>query len=216
MGYVKKIVPAVEHNHTDEGNLRSMTWETQICHSIRLDHKDGFVIPYQEMMKYAELLSDFDMESITVYAPDDAFVEFSFASEHVSYDAVIDVILSCIKAFEIINKCLDEDYGNVLTWLNEILAEVWEDRGAFPGLGAMLSSMEIPLGVLIAKQIREKSDEKDNLWELVDRLFDEPESVVSENLAEKITPIVRKTWKSMSDERRQLFQLLSRLSLSVN
>lgn len=216
MGHVKKIVPAVEHNHTDEGNLRSMTWETQICHSIRLDHKDGFVIPYREMMEYAELHSDFDMESITVYAPDDAFAEFSFASEHVSYDAVIDVILSCIKAFEIINECLDEDYGNVLTWLNERLAEVWEDRGAFPGLGAMLSSMEIPLGVLIAKQIREKSDEKDNLWELVDRLFDEPESVVSENLAEKITPIVRKTWKSMSDERRQLFQLLSRLSLSVN
>lgn len=216
MGHIKRIVPAVEHKHTDEGELRSMTWETQVCHSIRLDHKDGFVIPYQQMMEYAELHPEFNIESITVYAPDDAFAEFSFASEHVSHDAVIDVILSCIKAFEIINNCLDEDYSNVLTWLNERLAEVWKDRGAFPGLGAMLSAMEIPLGVLMAKQIKEKTEDKDNIWELVDQLFDHPENVVSESLVEKITPIIVKTWKGMSDERKQLFRLLSRLPLSIN
>ena len=48
---------------------------------------------------------------------------------------------------------LEEDYSNVIEWLNGRLAEVWEDRGAFPGLGPMFSAMEIPLGVLIAKQI---------------------------------------------------------------
>lgn len=111
---------------------------------------------------------------------------------------------------------MDEDYSNVLTWLNERLAEVWKDRGAFPGLGAMLSAMEIPLGVLMAKQIKEKTEDKDNIWELVDQLFDHPENVVSESLVEKITPIIVKTWKGMSDERKQLFRLLSRLSLSIN
>ncbi len=54
IGHVKSIVPAVEHEHTNEQPLRSMTWETHICHSIRPNHKDGFVIPYQKMMKYAE------------------------------------------------------------------------------------------------------------------------------------------------------------------
>lgn len=73
---------------------------------------------------------------------------------HVSYDATIDVILSCIKAFEIINNCLDEDYSNVLDWLNARLAEVWEDRGAFPGMGAMLTALELPLDVLMARQIK--------------------------------------------------------------
>ena len=161
MGHVKRVIEAAEHKHTDEKPLRSLTWETHICHSIRPDHKDGFVIPYQQMMEYAKEHPEFDINDITVFAPDDAFAEFSYATEHVSYDAMIDVILSCIKAFEKINDCLEEDYSNVLEWLNVRLAEVWEDRGAFPGLGPMFSAMEIPLGVLMAKQIREKASKED-------------------------------------------------------
>ncbi|WP_029202042.1 hypothetical protein [Oribacterium sp. NK2B42] len=53
IGHVKKIIPAIQHNCTNEGSLRSMIWETMICHSIREDHEDGFVIPYQQMMEYA-------------------------------------------------------------------------------------------------------------------------------------------------------------------
>ena len=215
MGHVKKVVPAVEHNHTDEKPLRSMTWETMICHSIRDDHNDGFVIPYQEMMKYAEEHPDFDMESITVYAPEDAFDEFSYATEHVGHDAVIDVILSCIKAFEIINSCLDNDYSNVLNWLNARLAEVWEDRGAFPGLGAMLCALEIPLGIPMAKEIKESIDEDIDLWQHLEQVIIAPDNFLSRVLAQAITPIVKKTWKGLSDERRGLFKLLSRYSLSI-
>ena len=215
MGHVKRIVEAVEHKHTDEKPLRSLTWETHICHSIRPDHKDGFVIPYQKMMEYADEHPEFDINDITVFAPDDAFAEFSFATEHVSHDAMIDVILSCIKAFEIINNCLDEDYSNVLSWLNVRLAEVWEDRGAFPGLGAMFSAMEIPMGVLIAKELKEKSSAEENIWDLVDKMFDAPETLLSENLSSKITPIVKKTWNAMSEERKTLFRLLSRMAISI-
>ena len=216
MGFVTGIVPAVEHKHTDEKPLRSMTWETQIRHSIRPEHENGFVIPYQEMMEYANEHPDFDISTITVFAPADAFSEFSFASEHVSFDAMIDVILSCIKAFEIINKCLDDDYSDVLDWLNARLIEVWEDRGAFPGLGPMLTALEVPLGVLIAKQIREKVGKGAEIWDVVEQLFVKPEDVVTANLAEKITPIVKQTWKTMDDERKTLFKLLSRISISID
>ncbi|MCF0133823.1 MAG: AAA family ATPase [Blautia sp.] len=216
MGHVKRIVDAVEHKHTDENNLRSLTWETHVCHSIRPDHKDGFIIPYQRMMEYAELHPEFDISTITVFAPDDAFAEFSYATEHVSHDALIDVILSCIKAFEIINVCLEDDFSNVIDWLNERLAEVWKDRGAFPGLGAMFSAMEIPLGVLIAKQIKEKVGDNEDIWDVVEKVFTLPEEVLSENLASKITPIVKQTWKSMSAERNELFKLLSRISLTID
>lgn len=216
MGHVKRYIPAVEHEHTDENPLRSMTWEGHICHSIRPDHKDGFVIPYQEMMEYANNHPDFDMASITVYAPDDAFEEFSYATEHVSHDATIDVILSCIKAFEIINNCLDEDYSNVLEWLNVRLSEVWEDRGAFPGMGAMLTALELPLGVLIARQIKDQVKDEEDIWESVEKLFESPERVVAANLAEKVTPILKQTWKHMPAERKALFKLLSRLSLNID
>lgn len=215
IGHVKRVVEAVEHKHSDEGSLRSLTWETHVCHSIRPNHEDGFVIPYQEMMKYAETHPEFDMSSITVFAPDDAFEEFSYATEQVSYDAMIDVILSCIKSFQIINDCLEEDYSNVIQWLNARLAEVWEDRGAFPGLGSMLSAMEVPLGVLIAKQIKEQSNDKGNLWDIVDKVFMSPQDVLPENLAVLITPIMKQTWIKMSDERKKLFKLLSRFQIGL-
>lgn len=215
MGHVKRIIDAVEHRHTDEKPLRSLTWETQICHSIRPDHKDGFVIPYQQMMEYANEHPEFDINEIAVFAPDDAFAEFSYATEHVSYDAMIDVILSCIKAFEIINNCLEEDYSNVLSWLNTRLAEVWEDRGAFPGLGSMFTAMGIPLGVLIAKQIKEKVIGDENIWDIVEKMFQSPETILTDELASKITPIIRKTWKAMSEERKTLFRLLSRMAISI-
>ena len=216
IGHVKKIVPAIEHNHTDAGFLRSMIWETMICHSIRDNHEDGFIIPYQQMMEYAQDHPEFDMNSITVFAPEDAFNEFSYATEHVSYDAVIDVLQSCIKAFDTINRCLDEDYSNVLEWLNCQLAQVWKDRGAFPGLGAMLCALEIQQGILIAKTIQEKLGDMEDIWQRLDAVMARPQEYLEPMLAKEITPIIQKTWVSMPEKRKILFRLLSRFSLSLD
>ena len=217
IGHVKRLVPAIEHKHTNAGTLRSMIWETMVCHSIRENHKDGFVIPYQQMMAYTQSHPDFDMSSITVFAPEDAFDEFSYATEHVSYDAVIDVLLSCIKSFAIINDCLDEDYSDVLTWLNEQLALVWEDRGAFPGLGAMLSAFGIQLGIPMAREIKASFEENhNNVWEYVDTVIRDPEPYLSEDICRSITPIVQKAWKALTPERRQLFQLLCRFAINID
>ena len=216
MGHVKRIVPAAEHKHTNAGKLRSMVWETMICHSIRKNHKDGFVIPYKEMMDYAETHPDFDISSIIVYAPEDAFDEFSYATEHVSYDAVIDVILSCIKSFTIINSRLDKDYSNVIKWLNEQLAIVWEDRGAFPGLGAMLTAFGITLGIPMAREIKKNIKANDDLWLYVDSAISEPDKYLSTEVAATITPIIKTTWNTLKEERKQLFRLLSRFALNID
>lgn len=219
IGHVRKIIPAVEHkveyNHTNENRLRSMTWETMICHSIRENHEDGFVIPYRQMMEYAETHPDFDIASVTVFAPDGSFNQFSYATEHVSYDAVIDVIQSCIKAFSIINDCLDENYTNVLEWLNRELLKVWEDRGAFPGLGAMLCALGIQQGVIIAKCMQENMEDDCDIWERLDALIDNPKNYLEPLLAKAISEIMQKTWKKMPDERKTLFRLLSRFSIGI-
>ena len=216
MGHVKQIVPAIEHKHTGAGELRSMIWDTMICHSIRDHHKDGFIIPYQEMMKYAESHPDFDISSITVFAPEDSFEEFSYATEHISYDAVIDVILSCIKAFRIINRCLDEDYTNVLSWLNNQLALIWKDRGAFPGLGPMLTAFGVTLGIPMAREIKEAMQDREDYWQYLDAVIKDPNSYLSENIASSISPIIQTTWKTLPKERRDLFKLLCRFSLNID
>ncbi|MBO4332529.1 MAG: AAA family ATPase [Paludibacteraceae bacterium] len=216
MGHITAVDHVVEHQrNNDKGTLRSLTWETPIHHSIRPDHKDGFIIPYKEMMEYAESHPDFDLSSITVFAPDDAFEEFSYATEHVSHDSIIEVLLSCIKAFQIIDSCIG-GYSNVIEWLNRQLSEVWEDRGAFPGLGPMLSAFNVPLGMLIGKELNEKSKEKNNIWELVDEAFSNPQKILSSKLASQIKPILSNAWNKLGSERKQLFKLLSRFALTVD
>lgn len=221
IGHVTKIVPAVEYNRTNADSFRCMTWETMVCHSIRNDHKDGFIIPYQEMMEYAQKHPEFDVSSIVVFAPEDAFNEFSYAAEHVSYDAVIDVLQSCIKSFGIINQCLDEDYSNVLEWLNIQLAQVWKDRGAFPGLGAMLCAFGIPQGILVAKKIQESLNDSENIWDRLDafianpQVYLNPQDHLESMLSKGISPIIQDTWKSLPAQRKTLFRLLSRFSLTI-
>ncbi len=42
IGYITSIIEPPEHNHTDEGELRSILWETMLGHSIRDDRKMVF------------------------------------------------------------------------------------------------------------------------------------------------------------------------------
>ena len=216
IGHVKNVSPAIEHKHTKAGKLKSMLWETHISHSIREDHEDGFLIPYDKILKYAEMNPEFDIKSVCVMAPDDAFAEFSYATEHVGYDAVIEVLLSCIKAFRIIDEILDEDYSNVLQWLDERLNEVWDERGAFPGLGSMFCAMKVKHGILVAKEILDKNRESSDIWTVVDEMFKEPSKYLSASLASDIDAYTGKVWLGMEKEHKDLFKLLARFDLSIN
>lgn len=215
IGHVKNISKIKEHKHTNAGTLRSMLWETHISHSIREDHQDGFLIPYEKVMEYAVEHLEFDVKSVFVFAPDDAFAEFSYATEHVSYDAVIEVLLSCIKSFRIINEILDEDYSNVLQWLDERLNEVWDERGAFPGLDSMLCVIKFPHGILVAKEVYDKIGEQDDIWDTLDSVFENPSKHLSKTLADGIDEFTSKVWAKMPKERKTLFKLLSRFDLSI-
>lgn len=214
IGHVTNITPAIEHNHTEKGKLRSMTWETMVSHSIRNDNKDGFLIPYEEMQKYANKHPDFDINSIAVYAPEEAFDEFSYATEHVKYDSVIDVLLSCIKSFTIIEACLEKDYSRVINWLKKQVDKVWRDRGLFPGLGVMFNSFGVQSGIPFGEYVRKYYNDSDKIWEFIDYAFATPE-ILPRDIARYIDQTAQDTWKNLSDERRRLFMLLSRFDLDL-
>ena len=121
IGRITSITEPPEHNHTDEEKLHSILWETMMGHSIREDRKDGFLMPYWEMMDYAAEHPEFDIQTITVFAEDDYFDEFSYATEHVSYDAVVSVLLQIIKALEIIKECIPGNWNECITWTRQRL-----------------------------------------------------------------------------------------------
>lgn len=216
VGFVSSVTEPPEHKHTNEGELRSILWETMIGHTIRNDRKNGFLLPYREMMEYAETHPDFDIKTITVFAEDDYFEEFSYATEHLSYDAVINVLLQTIKALEIIKDCIPGNWQECIDWTNERLKEVWLDRGAFPGLGTMLCALGFKFGIVLANEIKNKIGRTVSYEEHVCDALRAPKNFFSGDVYASIGKTEQNAFICLSGERKQLFWLLSRLLLSID
>ena len=214
IGFVTSITEPPEYNHTDAGDLRSVLWETMIGHSIRDDRKNGFLLPYKEMMEYAEKNPDFDINSIAVLVDDDNFAEFSYATEQLSYDAVINVLLKIIKSLRVIKGCIDGNWNECIKWCKARLEEIWLDRGPFPGLGAMLAALGFRHGALIAEEAKKRIQNITNFENELFTLFETPRNNFSAKLASEITPIKLNTLKNMQEERKKLFWLLARINLT--
>lgn len=182
VGFVTSVTEPPEHNHTNDGELRSIFWETMVGHSIRNERKNGFLMPYSEMMAYAEEHPDFDLNSITVFAEDDFFNEFSYATEHLSYDAVISVLLQMIKALTIIKDCIPGNWSDCITWTRNRLKEVWLDRGPFPGLSSMLRAVGFSRSEVIAREIKSRVSDNKGYENTLYSAFQSPE--------EYFTPLV--------------------------
>lgn len=214
IGIVTSLTEPPEHNHTDEGTLRSILWETMVGHSIREDRKNGFLLPYQEMMEYASEHPDFDMSSITVFAEDDYFDEFSYATEQLSYDAVISVLLQTVKALEIIKNCIPGNWNECITWTKNRLKEVWRDRGPFPGLASMLSAVGIQRGEVIVREIKETMTGPAEYQSVLEASFKMPGDYFSPLVLSALRKTEVQAFLELSGERKELFWLLARMSLS--
>jgi hypothetical protein len=100
-------------------------------------------------------------------------------------------------------------------WLNQCIAETWQDRGAFPGVGSALEAIGMRLGtalcldLVLAGEVGRDADP----WPVVDRVIKgeqpPPNRAYTADLA-----AVRQTWVGLTEERRALLQLLSRFAVS--
>lgn len=214
IGRITSMTEPPEHKHTNAGELRSILWETMLGHSIRDNRKDGFLLPYREMMEYASEHPEFDMRTITVFAEDDYFDEFSYATEHLSYDAVISVLLQSIKALEIIKECIPGNWNECILWAKQRLNEVWIDRGPFPGLGSMLAAVGFSHGEIMAKEIKAHIDDLSQYEVIVEEAIKNPREYFSQRVLSRFGRTEQDTFLALPDERKLLFWLLARMSLT--
>lgn len=216
IGTVTSLTEPPEYAHNNQGTLRSILWETMVGHSIRDDRKNGFLLPYREMMEYASEHTDFDMSSITVFAEDDYFEEFSFATEHLSYDATISVLIQAIKALEIIKKCIPEkgNWNECINWTRARLKDIWLDRGPFPGLGSMLRVVGFKCGEMIAREIKDYVTDLSQYENILYDALNSPNKYFSPLITKSLDNMMLQTFLSLNDERKALFWLLARMSLT--
>ena len=175
IGLVDSIEEGKEYNYTDQNHeFGSMIWERNIMHTIRPDCKNGFIFPYNLVLKRAEK-QGLNPEEYVAFAPDDAFSSFSWGTEHVTDDQAISTILICLRSLEKIIKLCPENKPKLqlaVDWLTQQLNRIWKMRGAFPGFGSALTAFLGENGTLIAHDIATFNDNENahdfDPWKLFD------------------------------------------------
>ncbi|WP_252927009.1 AAA family ATPase [Paracoccus sp. 08] len=221
VGRITSVGPAQEHAYSGDagGKLRGLMWERPVSHSIRPDGFDGFVLPYQQLLALAERDGNIDPSEFVAFAPDEGFEAFSNVAEHVDHDLAIASLLSLADKVRVIAKHIPGAWDRHLEWISERLSELWQLRGAFPGLGSALHAFEIRYGTLLAMDLAQRYSVDgrwtEDPWALVSRAFADPTAVLSPQVASHIQPFDGKRLSALPQERLELLKLLSRFGLTI-
>lgn len=213
LGVGRVLVVAGPQPYAGRNPLGTVAWECMVQHSIRPGFEDGFLLPYHEALQAASEDQELDLEQFVAFAPDDAWLDFSYASEHVSHDAAITALVACERALRIAVEHLPGSRTRELQWISDRLGELWTLRGPCPGLGAALEAFGVEHGTLVVRKLALLLSENDDPWELVNRAMEDPHAVVR-GLQQDLGASLRRKWKALPDERRALLRLVSRFALA--
>jgi hypothetical protein len=186
VGRVLHVADGVEYQCPPAAaGLRTMLWEHPVQHSIRPDFVDGFVLPYQAAMAFAAEHEDFDPACVAVLTPPEKQFEFSYASEHVTCDTAIQVLLRCVTALRIAeeNRIGRASWQDQIQWCHDRINELERIRGSYPGLGSALCAFGLRQGHFVARAIVDQLSNDADPWPLVERMFGAPSEVLPPELA---------------------------------
>ncbi len=208
--------------YESSGKTTYPLWDRIIRHSIRTDGHDGFLLPYHDYLKLTgdpeedarrrELLLE-----IAVAVDWGHMKEFSHAAELAPPGTALSTLTRCLAAVRLIRKhgIAEGPWDRHEEWLNQQIADVWQDRGAFPGTGSALEALGMRLGTSLYFELLAMGavQPSDNPWTVVDAILrgkkNPPQTAYSGDIK-----AIRSTWEGLSAERRALLELLSRFDLT--
>lgn len=196
---------------------RSYPWDRCVEHTLTDDNPDGFLLPYHELIEKSKK-DEIDLREFAVIAPD--FIQFSYASELVEHDTAIDSLWRMAESLRKAEIALGTSYKHELDWIDNEISRIWDMRGAFPGMGPVLTAINIAQGNAIAweieKLIKDKDDDllKTNPWDIFEDSILNPEDKFGEDGKKLFNATVKRIWKSIPSNKKKFYQLLSRIQLN--
>jgi ATP-dependent exoDNAse (exonuclease V) alpha subunit len=183
-------------------------WSRCVTHDFE---SQGVRLPYHEYLREGH-----DISNIICRIPEGTMLDFSYVGEHVSDDTAVGALerlLQSVQAVKEENK-VPGDWQRHIVWLNDVLSEVWQNRGPCPGAGSVLQFLGVDVGTAFHRQVLIPRIKKgENAWEYLlailagKRKFEEKEySAQMKQAAER--------WAAYSPSRRKLLSLLVRFELT--
>lgn len=217
VGRVKTISAPTAYRYIGDSKpqdkMSGYLWERNIGHSIRPSGKDGFLLPYQQLLELAEQDGSIDLAACTAFAPDEYFENYSYGTELLSQDGAIASLLALDKAIKVMRGFLEAPWDDYVQWIDRELNRLWQVRGAFPGLGAAFHAFGFQHGNLLAWHLVAASEKAVDPWPLLTAALNDPSSL-PDYLRGGIGKTMQQKWQKLPNERRALLMLLSRFNLS--
>ena len=212
--------PILEYSY-DKGYTghRSHPWDRCVEHTLTEKKQDGFLLPYHELLEYVAANEiEVDYKECVAYAPD--FLQFSYASELVEHDTAIDALLSMAESLKKIGSVLGKSFKDELAWIDNEVSKVWDMRGAFPGMGPVLSALGMEEGNSIAWEIEKFIREKDgdllatDPWLIFEESIKVPTKYIKTKGADIFSSTNKVLWNTAPNLKKEYFKLISRCQLT--
>jgi hypothetical protein len=198
---------------------KSYPWDRCVEHTLKQNQGDGFLLPYHEILEFAQKNNtELELHDYVAIAPD--FDQFSFAAELVEHDTAIDALLSIAESLRKTRTILKKSFEEELKWIDVEISKLWDMRGAFPGLGPVLSAIGIESGNTIAWEIEKYILDKDgdllkvNPWTIFEESINEPQKYFGYHGSKLFTSTVKTKWANKPLKKKHFYKFLSRCQLN--
>ena len=159
VGRIAEVGPQIYFGTTPKYQGQYPVWSRRLTQSYP---DQGVRVPYQEYLQDGHPTDD-----IICRVPRNALLPFSYGGEHVSDDTAVAILERLIQCIEQVSKDrhVPGNWEQHLQWLNDALAEAWNNRGAFPGAGSVLQFLGFSKGTSFQRAVLEPmTKEGENSW----------------------------------------------------
>jgi exodeoxyribonuclease V alpha subunit len=170
----------------------------------------GFRLPLQEYVQGGH-----DPSDMLCAVPDRLAAAFSYVAEHVSDDAAVTIVEKLIESIRVVRAegHVAGAWDQHLAWLEGILAELWDNRGPYPGIPAVLSYLGCRSAVTFCKNVLTKlHDEGADTWEATEAILDGRTAPEPPHAADLLRAGPR--WREEPQSRRALLRSLARFDVT--
>jgi len=194
-------------------------WDRCVEHTLTDKNPDGFLLPYHELLEcVATDKLELDLKEYTASAPD--LKQFSYTSELVEHDTAIDALLNMAESLRKIGTVLGKKFTEELAWIDNEISKIWDMRGAFPGMGAVLSGAGMAEGNTIAWEVEKhiRAIDGDMLttdpWQIFEESVITPDKHLKTKGKQLFSATVKLLWRTMLAKKKSFYKLLSRCHLT--
>lgn len=163
--------------------------------------QEGVRLPYHEYLR-----AGIPTDAILCRVPGNHTLDFSYGSEHLTDDLAVSMLERVIQSVQqvIADARVPGEWERQRQWLNDVLAEVWIERGPYPGIGAVLQYLGCSTGtayqrLVLAPMARRGEDP----WTFLRAQLNGSKDILSDSYLAGLTT-ARERWQALRSQQALL------------